>query len=281
MTKLWEQEKKLEALLVEAGVDSPGLCARMLVEHVLGLDPVHHILSSSRTLSADEENRLEDLVQRRAAGEPMAYILGRKAFYEHEFMVSPATLVPRPETEMLVDLALGLLPESRIRFADIGAGSGCIGLSLMAKRPCWHGVLLDISGEALHVASRNASRIAANPCLIQGDMFNLPFRDNSLDLLISNPPYIAFDEFPEMDRTLAYEPPSALFSGNEGLGHIQGLALEAKRVLRAGGLAIIEHGYLQSRKVCEILTDAGFMDVNDHNDLAGLPRCATGQKIGN
>lgn len=276
MTKLWEKEKKLEAMLIEAGVDSPGLCARMLAEHALGLDHVRHILSSSRQLSSEEENRLENLAKRRAAGEPMAYILGKKAFYEHEFIVSPATLVPRPETEMLVDLALELLPASKIHFADIGTGCGCIGLSLMAKRPGWQGILLDISCETLNIASQNASRIAVNPCLIQGDMLHLPFRARSLELLLSNPPYIAFDEFPELDKTLAYEPSSALFSGNGGLEHIQGLALEAKRVLRPGGIAIIEHGYLQGRQVCEILTAAGFTDVRDHNDLAGLPRCATG-----
>lgn len=276
MTKLWEHEKKLEAMLMDAGVDSPGLCVRILASHLLGLDPVQHILSSSRLLSSEEESSLLNLVRRRATGEPMAYILGKKAFYEHEFMVSPATLVPRPETEMLVDLALGLFPDDKINFADIGAGSGCIGLSIMAKRPRWQGFLLDISREALDIASQNASIIAANHHLIQGDMFHLPLRSSSLELLISNPPYIALEEYQELDKALAFEPRSALCSGNGGLEHIQGLALEAKRVLHAGGIVIIEHGYLQCQQVCEILANAGFTDVKDYKDLAGLPRCVTG-----
>lgn len=278
--RLYEHELLIRRMLTESGVDSPGLCARLLAAHAANLSKTEYVLAWNRELTLEQEQRLNELALRRAKGEPLAYLLERKEFYDLEFKVTRATLTPRPETELLVELALAQLPETEpIVFADIGCGTGCIGLTLLKLRPHWQGILLDNSLPAIAVAITNAQRHQLAPAIIAGDLFNLPFACQSLNLLVSNPPYIARAESNfVMAETLAYEPHSALFSADNGLAHLDAVIIQAARVLRKGGLLLVEHGYKQSEAVLGMLGRQGYGNITGHKDLAGLQRCASAFK---
>lgn len=265
--------------LEKAGVDSPGLSGRLLVCHATGLDKIALLLAGNTEIDEAASARLDRLVERRAQGEPLAYILGKREFYGLEFFVDNSTLVPRPETELLVDLALELFPAGQATFADIGCGSGCIGIALLTQRPGWKGLLIDFSARALAVTAKNATKNALKCAIVQADIFALPLARNSLDLCISNPPYIAYAEKPlVMPECLAFEPHSALFSPNNGLGHLEAVINGASVCLKPGGWIIVEHGMAQAEPVKELLQGAGFASVNCRRDLAGLNRCTFGQK---
>lgn len=274
-----EAQKELIAILTKAGVDSPGLCAFMLLEHVTGLKRLELRLAPEKLLSKDELNLLWHLTKRRVRHEPMAYIIGQKGFYEHSFLVSPATLIPRPETELIVELALELLPRDEIFFVDAGCGCGNIGLSLLAARKKWQGLLLDQSVAALQISVQNATHIAPTAFFAQGNLSSLPCKDQSLDLIVSNPPYIGIQEQEELTpEVLAFEPHIALFSDAEGYGHLMALAKEAKRCLKEGGYLIVEHGAKQQQKLKRIFEREAFSQLDAYNDLASLPRCIVAKK---
>ena len=279
--KLGEYQRTLIRRLTESGVESPGLCSRLIIEKATGIGRDDFIFALDREISASETKRIEQLTARRRAGEPMAYILGEREFYNASFIVSQSVLIPRPETEALVELALRAGKGEDLVFADIGCGSGCVGLSIALERPTWRGVLIDNSASALAVARENRARLGASANFILGNLFALPFGASSLDLVVSNPPYIAENERGEVcAETLAYEPVSALFSSQEGLAHIRGLVSQASVVLRDGGSLILEHGFRQQDSVIKILEDSSFSEIRGHRDLAGLPRCVTARKTG-
>lgn len=271
--------KELHELLTKAGVDSPGLCVNMLLEHVTGLSRLELALEPDRKLVPTEYEKARLLALRRSHFEPMAYITGYKDFYEHRFRVSPFTLIPRPETELLVELALAKASLGYARFLDAGCGCGNIGLSLLSARQNWQGLLLDKSAGAVKIAMENAARIAPQALFAQGDMFSLPVPDQSLDLLVSNPPYIGLQEKGNvMADVLAFEPHSALFSSEQGLGHLKALAAEAGRCLKTDGMLLVEHGSGQQQALLEIFRAHGFNELSAYNDLAGLPRCILARK---
>lgn len=270
-----ELERQARLMLAKAGVDSPGLCARVLTAHVAGCDRTAYLLAEEREATPKQQELQRELVRRRGRGEPLAYILGKKEFYKYEFVVSPAVLIPRPETELLVELALAHVSAQTASFADLGCGSGCIGVSLLRDRPAWRGILLESSQEALAVAKINAAGVEA--VLLRADMFAAPLRPQSCDLVVSNPPYIGPDEN-VMGETLAYEPGLALFSGEGGLAHIRAVISCASAALKPGGWLILEHGWRQEQAVGEMLLRRGFGECRSHADLAGLPRCAMARK---
>lgn len=277
---LGEAERYARNLFAKAGVDSPGLCARLLAGHVLGLDKLACATRPETIMDAVAEARFRGLARRRAMGEPLAYILGKKEFYEHDFLVTPATLVPRPETEMLVDLALERMPGQCGDFVDLGCGCGCIGLSIADLRPFWRAWLLDKSLAALDAACINRQNIASNARLLAGDLFCPPFQAASMDIVVSNPPYIAPEEKNQvMACVLAYEPAMALFSPDSGMAHIEAVIRGACFMLRPGGWVILEHGQNQAKNVCWLLQLHGFAHIENYDDLAGLPRCSVGQKL--
>ena len=211
-------------------MDSPRLCVEVLARETLGgaretSARMFCLLEAGRELDDEELANLEAFVDRRATGTPLAHITGYKEFYGRDFLVTASTLIPRPETEMLVDTALEQLPPSALRFADLGAGSGCIGLTLAAERPAWRGALLDISPQALAIAARNAALlgVADRATLLAGDMCHPPLARQSLGLVVANPPYIADAERGQvMGEVLRNEPHSALFSEQNGLRHLHG-----------------------------------------------------------
>lgn len=278
--RLCEHERRAREILTKARVDSPGLCARLLTAHAAGLSKLDFILAGDRDMQPHKARLLEKLVGRRARGEPLAYILGRKEFYGLDFLVNASTLTPRPETEMLVELALEVLPaQKRVRFADLGCGSGCIGLALCHERPHWPGLLLDNSPEAARMARANRDRLGSGAAILLADIFNSPLAAASLDLVVSNPPYIAAEEKKDvMAETLAYEPHSALFSPCHGLSHLKAAIAAASVCLVSGGFILLEHGAGQRPAVAAMLAESGFVDQRMENDLAGLARCAMARK---
>lgn len=277
--------------LIEAGVDSPRLSAEILACEVLCLHSVRSVPSSARLfcitetrreLSEDEVERLDLLLAKRAAGCPVAQIVGRKEFYGHDFLVSRHTLIPRPETELLVDIILQKLPDCLQNFADLGTGSGCIGCILAVERPSWRGLLIDSSIAALKVAQANSMRLGLEQRLtvLCGDIQRPPLLGCSLDILVSNPPYIAWSERDSvMEEVFRWEPRDALFSEENGLQHLAGCIKAAALTLRPGGWVLLEHGATQGQAVRQMLCDQGvFARSKTEHDLAGHERCTYAQK---
>lgn len=277
--RICDHELKIRALLAKARVDSPGLCARVLTAYAAGLSRIDYILACDKELDSGRDAMLCELAARRAKGEPLAYILGEKEFYGLPFRVSSATLIPRPETEQLVEIILAQHSQKDAVFADLGCGSGCIGLTLLKLRPDWKGILIDSSQAALKTASANSISLGCAADFLLADIFNLPLAENSFNLVVSNPPYIAPAEMNQvMAETLAYEPYSALFSPPDGLAHIEAVIGGAARCLKAGGMLALEHGASQANAVHALLKSSGFTNLIAYHDLAGLPRCASAWK---
>lgn len=275
------------AQLTKAGVDSPRLCAEVLAREILegdatGSARLFCILEAGRELEAAELERVQALVAQRATGQPLAQIVGRKEFYGRDFVVTRHTLIPRPETELLVDTALELLPQTPLHFADLGTGTGCIGLTLLAESPHWQGLLLDLCPHAAEVAATNAQLLGVQnrAAVLRGDMQHPPLKAESLQLVVSNPPYIAEAErHMVMDEVLHNEPHSALFSENNGLLHLAAAINAAAHALQNGGWVLLEHGAAQAKAVNDILTESGiFKKIENKRDIAQLDRCTLARK---
>lgn len=273
-------EKMVKKILAKARAESPGLCARLLTAHAASLGKIQYILAANEPMPPRKAALLLEYAHRRANGEPLAYILGKREFYGLDFFVTPATLIPRPETELLIDLALASFsPEQPVALADIGCGSGCIGLTLRKFRPRWRALLLDNSMAALCVAERNAHLHGCGAFFVCGDIWAAPLADCAFDMIVSNPPYISRAEIADVAaETLAYEPHCALFSPEGGLAHINAVCRMAARCLKDNGLILLEHGAAQRREVEKLLADTGFTDIRLENDLAGRERCAMARK---
>ena len=271
-------------LLHDAGVDSPRLSAELILAHALGVRREYLLAHPERELSAAENSAAAQLLRRRALGEPVAYLLGRKEFYGREFLVNPHTLIPRPETELLVDLALEGQTHAAPEFiVDLGVGSGCILLTLLCELPGRAGLGMDISAPALALAGENAARLrVAERCLLAlADMTRPVFKKHSLNLLISNPPYVSPGDYGTLSREVAgYEPRSALVSPQDGLLHLAALEEFARHCLAPGGTLLLEIGSDQGRSAPALFTRAPqFWDkVETHSDLAGLPRVIRAQR---
>jgi release factor glutamine methyltransferase len=253
--------------------DSPRLDAQLLLAEVLGVGRSALIAGGDRRLDAAELDALGALIARRRAGEPVAYLTGCREFWSLKLAVTPAVLVPRPETELLVELALARLPEDRARAAlDLGTGSGAIALALAHERPRAAMTATDVSPEALAVAAANARSLGVrNIEWCQGSWFDaVPGR--RFDLIVSNPPYIA-DGDPAL-AALGAEPRLALTPGPTGLEALAAIAAGAARHLQNGGWLILEHGAAQADEVAALMAAAGFGKIDSHRDAAGIMRVA-------
>lgn len=218
-----------------------------------------------------------ELLERRQAGEPVAYILGYREFFGRTFEVSPAVLIPRPETEGLVELALEQLPAGELCAVDVGTGSGAIALTLAAERPCWQVIGADISRDALAVAAANRDRLALTSVeFLRSDLLEA-LDDVSFDLIISNPPYVADDDPHLAIGDLRFEPSIALSCSRGGLALIARLIDQAPLRLRHGGWLMLEHGYDQAEAVRGLLADRGFESIESRSDLAGIERISAGR----
>jgi release factor glutamine methyltransferase len=260
-------------------VDEPRHEAEILLGAALGKTRAWIMAHpEERILDCDATDRYEAYVTRRSHGEPVAYILGEKEFWSLTLAVSPDVLVPRPETELVVELALQRLPgDSRARILDLGTGSGAIALAVAQERPFTRVIGSDISAPALAIASRNAARLQLpNVEFRQGGWF-APVAGERFDLVLANPPYIADDDSRVEAAVRRYEPHAALFAGVDGLEAVRVIAAAAGTHLVPGGRLILEHGDSQGRAVRDLLVDAGFAAVTTHRDLAGLERCTAGE----
>ena len=257
-------------LLAASGIDARE--ARLLLAAAAGLSEASVVASPEREISAEALARFSDYCTRRAAGEPVAYILGRKEFYGLELAVTPAVLIPRPETELLVDLALGRAPASIV---DIGTGSGAIALAIKRHLPRARVVATDASAEALEVARSNAARLGLDIELRHGAWFE-PLAGERFEAIVSNPPYVAVGD-PHL-ASLPFEPRLALLGGADGLDAFRVLARGAPAHLLPGGWLLVEHGAGQHEAVRALLAAAGLETEASWPDLAGIPRVSGGTR---
>jgi release factor glutamine methyltransferase len=266
----------------EAGLDTPDLDARLLVGHVLGLDHAGLMRESERPLGPRTLAGIDALAARRLAGEPVARIVGLKEFWGLPFAVSPAVLVPRPETETVVETALARLDaadarERPLQIVDLGTGSGAILLALLHELPQAFGVGTDCSVAAIETARENARRLGVAPraAFVVCD-FGAAL--GGFDLVVANPPYIATAEIPTLAREVRdFDPMAALDGGADGLAAYRTIAADARRLLAPGGFLVLEVGAGQSDAVSALAGAAGLTAVAAIPDLAGIPRVVSGR----
>jgi release factor glutamine methyltransferase len=260
-------------LLATSGL--PLFEARALLAHCLRVPRERLIAHPEEDVGRDEVAAFADLVRRRAAGEPLAYQLGEKEFYGRSFRVTPDVLVPRPETELLVDLALARMRGlARPRVLDLGTGSGCIAITLALECPAAIVTAVDAWPAALEVARDNARRLGATVELRAGDWYRPLPAGSVFDFIVANPPYVAADD-PHLEA-LRFEPQQALTDGSDGLSCLKAVALGAPSHLAAGGWLLVEHGYDQATAAGALFARAG-MTAEMVSDAAGLPRVTLGR----
>lgn len=277
--------RMLAARLESGGIVSAELDARMLVSAALGLDLTGMITAANRRLSADEWNRLEGLARRRLVGEPVARILGHKEFWGLSLNLSPATLVPRPDTETVVEMALEILRvDGRInhslRIADLGTGTGAILLALLSELPHANGVGTDISAEALQTASGNAARLKLSDRATFISCDYAAGLSGDFDLIVSNPPYIRSADINGLAVEVRdYDPHAALDGGADGLDAYRALIPQAARCLAPGAALVVEAGEGQCSDIEALMTAVALVPTAaPRADLAGIPRAVAGRK---
>ena len=291
---------RLEAAGVEpTDINAARLSAEVLLFHVAHCDRAHLYAHPERELTPDEQQQYEALIARRAAGEPLQYIIGHQEFWRMDFRVTPAVLIPRPETEHLVEQTLVLArkfhPEAfaeaahgtdlqekalrgkALRLIDVGTGSGAIAVSLAHELPQAEVAAVDLSPEALDVARQNAERLGARVQFTVSDVLAAVPEEPVFDFVVSNPPYVGLDEADKVQQVvLQNEPHLALFAGAEGLAVIRRLVPQAGARLRPGGWLLMEIGWSQSEMVKALLV--GWHNIHVINDLAGVPRIVAARK---
>jgi release factor glutamine methyltransferase len=256
---------------------SARLDADCLLQHVLKRDRAWLRAYADAALGAQAQRDFEAAVQRRLAGEPVAYITGARGFWSFDLQVNGATLIPRPETELMVEWALELLaPRAALQVLDLGTGSGAIALAVRKERPGCHVVAVDASARALEMARANAHALALDVELLESDWFSaLPGR--RFDLLLSNPPYVAANDPHLAQGDLRFEPLSALAAGEDGLADLRRIVAAAPGYLVAGGWLLLEHGYAQGAAVRALLGAQDFVAIETRRDLAGQERITGGR----
>lgn len=253
------------------------LDARVLAAHAWHVTSAWLIAHDRDTPDADAAARYRQLVERRAAGAPVAYLVGMREFHGRPFHVTPDVLIPRPDTELLVERALAALPpETAADLLDLGTGSGCIAITLALERPGARIVAVDRSPAALAIAARNAAALGARVELLESDWF-AALAGRRFDIIVSNPPYVAATD-PHLARgDVRFEPASALAAGPAGLDDLRRLVTHAPEYLHPGGRMLLEHGFDQAPAVRAMLEARGFRQVCSWNDLAGIPRVSGGR----
>lgn len=256
--------------------DSAALDARLLLCHACEVDQTRLYREPEALPEVPQREHYWELIERRQQGEPVAYLLGYREFYGERFRVTPATLIPRPDTELLVERTLKRLPADQpLKLADLGSGSGAIGVTLARLRPAWQLLAVDCSEAALAVARANAEA--------QG-VTNITFRHASwlegqtepLDAIVCNPPYIAADDPHLSEGDVRFEPSSALVAANEGMADFATISQQSLACLKPGGWLLFEHGYSQAAALRQLLADKGFERVTSRLDLAGHERVTEG-----
>ena len=250
----------------------PRLDARLLMQHLLGITHAQFLADPDRKLSGEEVEAFMTLVLRRERGEPVAYLLGEKDFYSRSFKVTADVLIPRPDTELIVTLALKRLKTlAWPRVLDLGTGSGAIAVTIACEHPEAAVLAVDVSVAALAVARENADRLGGKVSFLESDWFSA-LGDEKFDLIVANPPYVAARDPHLLQDGLPFEPDLALTDGADGLSCIRRIVAEAPAHLLPGGLLLIEHGYDQAAAVRDLLVAGPFAEISTWQDLSGNDR---------
>ena len=272
MQSIGENWRRGQAILAAVGIASARLESRLMLEHVSHCRYTDLLMSPERCLELPAQQVFDALLARRVTGEPLAYLIGESEFRGRVFQVSPAVLIPRPETEVLIELALEKLNGlTAPRVVDLGTGSGIVAISLALECSLAKLVAVDLSKDAISVARNNAGLLGATIEFRQGDWFS-PLAGERFDLIVSNPPYVA-DGDPHLALDgLPFEPQMALTDGADGLACIRRIVADAAAHLSPGGWLLFEHGYDQGEASRNLLTVAGFKAASTFPDLAGIDR---------
>jgi release factor glutamine methyltransferase len=273
----------LQSLLAAADLPdspSPRLDAELLLAHVLGKPRSFLRTWPEHEPDVEQCARFERLLQRRRAGEPVAYLLGRQGFWSLDLEVSPDTLIPRPDTELLVETALQLAPAMPLEVLDLGTGTGAIALALAAERSAWRVTGVDRVEAAVALAARNGQRLGLSNARFQLSHWFDGLGEQRFGLIVSNPPYIAAGDRHLGEGDVRFEPASALVAGADGLDDIRLIVAQAPRHLLPGGWLLLEHGFDQGAAVRALLDGAGFVEVHSRRDLAGHERISLGRRPG-
>ncbi|PAU54023.1 peptide chain release factor N(5)-glutamine methyltransferase [Pseudomonas indica] len=269
----------IESLLSAATLpDSPTarLDAELLLAHVLGKSRSYLRTWPEQAVTGEQAQRFAALIERRRTGEPVAYILGRQGFWSLDLEVAPHTLIPRADTELLVETALALLPAGPARVLDLGTGTGAIALALASERPGWTLVGVDRVPEAVALAERNRVRLKrGNARFCESHWFSA-LAGERFQMILANPPYIAADDRHLGEGDVRFEPASALVAGPDGLDDIRAIIEQAPAYLEAGGWLLLEHGFDQAAAVRDLFAARGFITVESRRDLGGHERISLG-----
>ena len=254
------------------------LDAEVLLAHALGKARSHLHAWPEKLLSTDQQTRFQQLLHARMQGEPVAHLTGQREFWSLMLNVTPATLIPRPETETLVALALQVIPAGKTALiADLGTGSGAIALAIAHERPRCHVLATDISAAAIETATANAQQLGITNIEFHSGDWCEPLAGRQCDVIVSNPPYIKEADPHLQSSDVRFEPQGALVAGQEGMDDLVRIAHCARQHLITGGWLMMEHGYDQSDQVTQLLETCGFQEVTDHKDDAGLSRVVKGK----
>jgi release factor glutamine methyltransferase len=276
------QNKSIKTVLAQATAQLPteeaAIEAQLLLQHVLGKNRAFIIAHGDDTLDTVALAQYGTYIKRRQLGEPIAYIIGEREFYGLSLTVSPATLIPRADTETLVDAALAKLsPTQHTHVLDLGTGSGAIALAIAKMRPDTHITALDASPEALAIAQQNAKKLGIpNVQYVLSDWFSA-LKQEQFDVIVSNPPYIQTNDPHLSQGDLRFEPATALASGDDGLLAIKKIVISAPAFLNSNGWLMFEHGYNQADSVAQLMALQGFSQIETINDLGGNNRVTLGQ----
>lgn len=272
------QHVTISQALTSACRDIDRIDAHLLLQYVLDATQAHLLTHPDQMLTAQQQEQFRRLVERRIDGAPIAYLTGTRDFYDLTFKVNEAVLIPRPETELLVDLALQLIPLNQsFRVLDLGTGSGAIAITIAKHRPQSQIVAVDLSPAAIAVAQWNALNLQIrNLCFVTGSWFD-ELSEERFDLIVSNPPYVVHGDPHLQQGDLRFEPQLALSAGDDGLSCISHIIHKAPDHLAGNGWLLLEHGYNQASACRQLLQDRDFSNICSHPDLAGIMRVSGGQ----
>ena len=278
MDTLATLRKKIEARLRKKGIEEAPLDARLLISHIIPVTEIDFAINADQTVSNEQQNLIDILVQKREKRIPMSQIFGEKEFWSLSFKVTRDTLTPRPDSETLIEVALNEFEDKNatLSILDLGTGSGCLLLTLLSELKNATGLGIDVSTSAIKVANENATNLSLNnrATFLKSDWFEKLSKTKKFDLIIANPPYIGLNEKPELTPEVCeHEPYSALFAGEEGLDDYRIIAADISSYMSEKSIIILEIDYRQSSTVKDIFEQKGFKNINVFQDLGGRDRC--------
>lgn len=277
---IFEAYNKTKQRLEKAGIEDYVFEAKQIIMHITGFTPAQILTDYNKKLSQFEENNLIALIHQREVRYPLQYIFGHWDFYGRPFKVGVGVLIPRADTETVVETALEVLKQrENPEVLDLCAGSGCIGITIAAEIPSAQVTMVEKFDEALRYAEENIKLNSVNASVLKGDVFDKPqFENESIDLIVSNPPYIPNSEMKYCSPEVKFEPETALLAEDGGLEFYKAIIENYKSVLKIGGYICFEVGFKQAEKVKELLQNAGFKDIKITNDLNGIGRAVRATK---